>query len=81
MAQLIRLAQLIQCIGRRRLAVSQQEGNILLQIMILDETNILANLVLVPAEASRLADALIDQLPARARASRTKKTSGRKSKV
>ena len=75
------MTDLIQCIGRRRLAVSQQEGNILLRIMILDETNILANLVLVPAEASRLADALIDQLSARASVLRAKKTAGRKAKA
>ena len=57
------MAQLIQCIGRRRLTVSKQDGNILLRVMILDETNVLANLVLEPSEAARLVNALLELDP------------------
>ena len=55
------MPDLIACVGRRRIAVSKQDGNMLLRIMILDESNVLANLVLVPSEAHRLIDVLIDQ--------------------
>lgn len=66
------MPDLIACVGRRRIAVSRQDGNILMRIMILDETNVLANLVLEPAEAGRLVDALVDCLPARRSIARKK---------
>lgn len=57
------MGALIACVGRRRLEVSVKDGQVLLRIMILDDRNVLANLVLEPADADRLAEALIDASP------------------
>jgi len=76
------MAPLIPCIGRRRLEISVKDDKVLIRIMILDDRNVLANLLLEPADANGLADVLIDAVMTLTSASRAKKkTVARKPKA